>query len=61
MQGGPVFNHSLGNDLEPNVAHDGDAAPCYWSAPKGSVIGDLAGDGGEVGMGRGKEMQFYLR
>ena len=52
--------HSFREDFEPDVADDGDAAPGYGGGPEGGVVGDAAGDGGEVGVRGGEEVEGYL-
>jgi hypothetical protein len=41
----------LRENLQLDVADEWDAAPCYWSGPEGSTVGNSALDSGEVGMG----------
>lgn len=55
-----VPDHALGEDAQTDVAHDGDTTPCHWRGPERSGVGDAAGDGGEVGMCRGEEVEADL-
>lgn len=55
--GEAVFNDSLAENYEFDVADDGDAAPGYGGGPEGGVVGDAAGDGGEVRVRGGEEVQ----
>lgn len=51
---------SFREDEEVDVADEGDAAPGYGGGPEGGAVGDAAGDGGEVGVCGGEEMECYL-
>jgi hypothetical protein len=51
--------HSFGEDGQPDVGEEGQPAPCHWCCPEGGVVGYSAGDGGEVRVGRGKEVKGY--
>jgi len=43
-----------------HVADDGYAAPSYGGGPEGGMVGDAAGDGGEVWMRGGEEVEGYV-
>lgn len=49
--GGSVFHDALAEDDELDIADDGDAAPGHRSSPEGGMVGDAAGDCGEMGVG----------
>lgn len=49
--------NSFGEDFETHVRH---AAPCYGGGPEGGAVGYAPGDGGEVGVCGGEEVQGYL-
>ena len=55
-----VFHDTLGEDCEADVADYRDSTPCYGGRPEGGVVGDAAGDGGEMGMCRGEEVETYV-
>ena len=52
--------YALGEDVEAHVTDDGDAAPGHGEGPEGGVVGDAAGDGGEVRVRGGEEVQGYV-
>ena len=58
--GGEVFHDALREDRQADVADYRDAAPGYGSSPERSVVGDTAGNGGEVGVRGGKEVEGYV-
>ncbi len=43
-----------------HVADNGDTAPGYGGGPKGGVVCDTAGNGGEVWMRGREEMEGYV-
>ena len=49
--GGSVFHDALAEDDELDIADDGDAAPGHRSSPESGMVGDAAGDCGEMGVG----------
>lgn len=49
--------HTLGEDLEADIANDGDAVPSNWRGPKGGAISDAAGDDGEMRVGGREEVE----
>ena len=55
------LDHTLAEDDELDVADDGDAPPCHGSCPEGGVIGDTAGDSGEVRVRGGEEVKRNVR
>lgn len=59
-RGAGGLHHSLGEDLEAHVADYGDPAPGDGGGPDGGDVGDAAVNGGEVGVGRGEEVECYL-
>lgn len=60
-RGGAVFDHALAEYDKFDVADDGNAAPGYRCGPKRGMVGDAAGDGGEVRVGGGEEVEGYVR
>lgn len=54
--GGSIFHYALADNYELDVADDGDPAPGHRGGPEGRMVGDAAGDGGEL-VGRGEEME----
>lgn len=57
QKGEGLGGDALGEDLEPDVADDGDAVPGDGRGPEGGGVGDAAGDGGEVRVRRGEEAE----
>lgn len=55
--GRPIFHCALAENDELDVADDGNAAPGHRGRPEGCMVGDAAGDGGEVGVGRREEVE----
>lgn len=56
---GGFTHHALGEDLEADVAEARQAVPGYRGGPEGGLVGDAAAHGGEVGVGRGEEVERY--
>ena len=46
----PIFHYALAENYEPDIANDGDSAPGHRGGPEGCMVGDAAGDCGEVGV-----------
>lgn len=57
QEGQGLRGHALGEDLELDVADDGDAVPGDGGGPKGGVVGDSAGDDGEMRVRGGEELE----
>ncbi len=55
--GGSIFHYALAENYELDVADDGDPAPRHRGSPEGCMVGDTAGDGGEVGVGGGEKVE----
>lgn len=56
-----VFHHALGEDDELYVADEGYATESDRGGPERGMVGDAAGDRGEVGVRGGEEVEGYVR
>lgn len=56
-----VLDNALREDFQPHVADEWETAPCDGGCVEGGGVGDAAGDGGEMRVGGGEEVEGYLR
>lgn len=56
-----IFDNTLAEDDEFDVADDGDATPGHRSCPECGMVANAAGDCGEVGMCGGEEVESDVR
>lgn len=52
-----IFHYALAQNYELDVADDRNAAPGHRGRPEGCMVRNATGDGGEMGVGRGKEVE----
>lgn len=52
-----IFHHALAENYEFDIADDRNATPGHRGRPEGCMVGDAAGDSGEMGVGRRKEVE----
>jgi len=55
-----ALDHTLGEYLKLDIPDERYAAPCYRRGPEGSGVGNTSGDGGEVWVRGGEEVEGYL-
>ena len=56
-----ILDHPLGDDPQLDISDERNAAPRDRRRPESGGVGDTPGNGGEVWVGGGKEMESNLR